>query len=81
MNKTLKQRPWWLESGQDSCLTCSQVFVYETSYYCEICDSRLCSYCVAATVSTAIICTECRDADKDGPQNGSTSVLERQTQA
>ena len=49
MAKAKQNRVWWLESGRERCSICGHNYVDETAYYCEGCDSAICSISVEET--------------------------------
>jgi hypothetical protein len=57
-------RRWWLESGHDTCESCSHTYVYETGYHCVECDAAICSICVVETISVNVICYQCNESVK-----------------
>ena len=50
---------WWLESGRERCSSCGHTYVYETGYYCAVCDSGLCSICVEVAIASEVYCGQC----------------------
>ncbi len=55
---------WWLEQGQEHCTSCGHTYVYETGYYCIVCDAGVCSICVEHTSQLTVFCIECKDTQE-----------------
>jgi len=65
MAKTAKtNQRWWLESGHDTCESCSYTYLYETGYRCVDCDAAICSICVEETIGVAVLCLGCKQTAK-----------------
>lgn len=59
MSKTTKSA-WWAHQGPDSCAYCEASYYAETGYYCELCDSAICSVCVITEFEPSrVICPQC----------------------
>lgn len=60
----MKDTPWWLESGPETCQFCQRAFYYETGFHCVYCDRPICPACVETRfVTRTTLCPECH-ADK-----------------
>src|SRR5262245_36839368 len=55
---------WWLEPGREHCSSCGHTYVYETGYYCVVCDAGVCSICIEPTVHVSVFCFQCKDTQE-----------------
>lgn len=58
----VKQIPWWLEAGPQSCPFCEGRLHFEALLYCAECDRPICPTCLQELhESRSALCPECYD--------------------
>lgn len=58
----IRQLPWWLEEGPESCPFCDSRLHYEALLYCADCDRPVCPTCLVEHLeSRSVLCPECHD--------------------
>ncbi|WP_161814333.1 hypothetical protein [Steroidobacter agaridevorans] len=60
--------PWWLTDGDEECLGCGQLYIYEMEFRCPECEMTTCIHCRRRRPDGRLVCVSCLDAG--GPGDG-----------
>ncbi|HEY0940980.1 MAG TPA: hypothetical protein VGE08_12840 [Steroidobacter sp.] len=62
--------PWWLMQGDEECLACGQLYIYELEFRCPDCDTVTCIHCQRRGRDGRMVCVSCAEADSLGGAHG-----------
>ena len=68
---TFSPGPWWLMEGDEECLGCGQLYIYELQFHCPECESATCIHCRRRHSDGRMVCTSCAEAAGKGATHGS----------
>jgi hypothetical protein len=61
MARGARQRPYWLQEGEETCESCLHALVVQVVVRCSGCVAAGCAECVVRDwVSHEVLCSECR---------------------
>lgn len=58
--------PWWLTDGDEECLSCGQLYIYEMEFRCPECEMTTCIHCRRRHSDGRLVCVSCLDAGGAG---------------
>lgn len=62
--------PWWLMEGDEECLACGELYIYELEFRCPDCDTVTCIHCRRRGKNGRMVCVSCAEADSAGGGHG-----------
>ena len=63
-----KTPPWWLSGGEELCVYCGQLYVYELEFRCPDCDEPSCPHCRTMHPEGRHVCPSCVSCLQDQEQ-------------
>lgn len=64
-----KMAPWWLHEGEEECIHCGQLYIYELEFRCPECDGPCCTHCRKIHAAGYHVCPECVATDAQPPRS------------
>jgi hypothetical protein len=62
--------PWWLMEGDEECLGCGQLYIYELEFHCPDCDTVTCLHCRRRHSDGRMVCVDCAGNASQGDKHG-----------
>lgn len=62
--------PWWLLDGDEECLACGQLYIYELEFHCPDCDTVTCLHCRRRSSDGRMVCVSCAEGASQGDTHG-----------
>ena len=54
--------PWWLMDGEEECVSCGHLYIYEMECRCAECEIATCIHCRRRHSDGRMVCVSCADA-------------------
>lgn len=58
--------PWWLMDGDEECVSCGHLYIYELEFRCPECEITTCIHCRRRHCDGRLVCVSCSEAGGAG---------------